>query len=62
MCAGVVSVMSTLGFRAVWAMGERVGYGKTKFSFRGAAAVAIDHRLTHVAVTRVRCEMLVVST
>ena len=24
-------------------MGERVGYGKTKFSFRGAAAVAIDH-------------------
>ena len=43
-CACVVSVMSTLGFRAVWAMGERVGYGKTKFSFRGAAAVAIDRQ------------------
>ena len=42
MCAGVVSVMSTLGCRAVWAMGERVGYGKTEFSFRVRAAVAID--------------------
>ena len=45
MCAGVVSVMYTLGRRAVWAMGERVGYGKIEFSFRGAAAVAIDHEV-----------------
>ena len=59
MCAGVVSVMCTLGFRAVWAMGERVGYGKTKFSFRGAAAVAIDpardgiiHKFFHTADVR----------
>ena len=42
MCPGVVSVMSTLGFRAVWAMGERVGYGKTKFSFSVTAAAKID--------------------
>ena len=34
--------MSTLGFRAVWAMGERVGYGKTKFSFSVTAAAKID--------------------
>ena len=41
-CAGVVSVMSTLGCRAIWAMAERVGLRQHRFSFRGAAAVAID--------------------
>ena len=42
MCAGVVSVMFTLGCRAVWAMGERVGYGKIEFSFRGTAVAETD--------------------
>ena len=43
MCAGIVSVMSALGCRAVWAEAERVGLREDRFSFRGAAAVAIDH-------------------
>ena len=34
----VVSVMSTLGCHAVWAMAERVGLRQHRFSFRGAAA------------------------
>ena len=50
MCACVVSVMSTLGCRAVWAMDERVGYGKTEFSFSVTAAAKIDPRVGRRAI------------
>ena len=57
MCACVVSVMPTLGYRAVWAMGERVGYGKTEFSFRVRAAVAIDLLWGMARVRASRCKL-----
>ena len=41
-CADVVSVMSTLGCRAVWAMAEPVGLRQTEFSFSVTAAVRSD--------------------